>query len=62
MNYTDLDTGESGEFMQIRAGGMPLLSALAESSKGAYDQHLRAQYDALLSSHEAEIKGLLGAA
>lgn len=62
VRYTDLDNGESGDFMQIKAAGQPLLAPPAERAKEAYDQHLRAQYDALLAGQTSEIRHLLSAA
>ena len=59
--YINIDTGESGAFLAVTAGGLPLLSEPAERAKQAYDQHLRAQYDALLSSQQSEIRKLLEA-
>jgi len=60
--YINLDTGESGEFLTVSAAGLPLLSVPAERAKTAYDQHLRAQYDAMLAGQQTEIRQLLGAA
>lgn len=62
VRYTNLDTGDSGDFLSIKAAGMPLLTAPAERAKAAYDQHLRQQYDALLASNQSEIRQLLSAA
>jgi len=62
IRYTDLHTGETRDFMQIKAAGMPLLAPVAEKAKASYDQFLRAQYDAMLSGQQAEIRKLLGAA
>ncbi len=62
VRYTDLDSGESGDFLSIKAGAPPLLAGKAESAKAAYDQHLRAQYDQMLAANGGEIKQLLGAA
>lgn len=62
VRYTNLDTGESGDFMQIKAAGLPLLAEPAERAKAAYDQHLREQYDALLAGTQTEIRSLLSAA
>lgn len=62
VRYTNLDTGESGDFLSIKAAGMPLLAEPAERAKTAYDQHLRDQYDALLGSQQSEIRQLLSAA
>jgi CRISPR type IV-associated protein Csf2 len=60
--YLNLDSGDSGAFLTITAGGMPLLAEPAERAKHAYDQHVRAQYDALLSSQSSELRNLLEAA
>lgn len=62
VRYLNLDTGATGDFMSIKAAGMPLLAESAEHAKDAYDQHLRAQYDALLANQQSEIRQLLSAA
>jgi hypothetical protein len=62
VRYTNLDNGDKGDFLSIKAAGMPLLAPIAEQAKQSYDQHLRAQYDALLSSQSSEIRQLLSAA
>jgi len=61
VRFADLDSGETGDFLSIKAGAPPLLASVAESAKAAYDQHLRAQYDQLLAASGSEIKQLLGA-
>ena len=61
VRYLDLDTGDTGDFLSIRANGLPLLCEPAERAKAAYDQHLRAQYDAMLSNQQSEIRQLLSA-
>lgn len=62
VRYNNLDTGESCDFLSIKAGEMPLLATRAEQAKASYDQFLKSQYDAMLASNETEIKKLLSAA
>lgn len=56
----DLDTGEVRPFVTIE-DGPALLTPPAADAKDAYDQHLRASYDALLAAQGSEIRALLGA-
>lgn len=46
--------------MSIQSGAAPL-SATAQSEKSAYDQKLRAKYDAFLGNARSEILAALGA-
>lgn len=62
VRHANLDTGETGDFLQIRAAGMPLLAPLAEGAKQCYDVFLREQYAALLANQQSEMRQLLGAA
>lgn len=62
VRHANLDTGETGDFLQIRTAGMPLLAPLAEGAKQCYDVFLREQYAALLANQQSEIRQLLGAA
>lgn len=57
----DLDTGERRDFLRVDHGPAELAEP-AETAKQAYDAFLRETYDALLASHESEIRALLGAA
>lgn len=57
----NLDNGEGVDFVRI-TDGAALLSAAAAGAQDAYDQHLRAQYDAMIANEGGEIRRLLGAA
>jgi len=63
LNYdiTDLDTGNTLQFLRIE-NGASLLSPRAQSAKDSYDQHLRSLYDAMIASKDSEIKALLSGA
>ena len=58
---TDMDTRETVDFIRVGHGAAEL-SPPAEAAKARYDEHLRAAYDAMLASKQAEITQLLGAA
>ncbi len=60
-NLKDMDTGGQQGFLRI-GDGPPLLSPRAADALASYDQHLREQYDQLLTSQTGEIRALLGAA
>lgn len=59
---TDLDTGEVVPDFLAAQEGRCLLAPPAADAKGAYDQHLRGLYDAMLADKRSEITALLGAA
>lgn len=56
----DLDTGADQAFVVV-ADGQALLAPPARAALDAYDQHLRAQYDAMLANQSGEMRALLGA-
>lgn len=57
----NLDTGEVQPFLRVDGEGPALLAPAAQAAKDAYDQHLRAIYDAFLRQEQPEIVALLGA-
>lgn len=63
LDYRLLDTatGEMRDFIRVKHD-TTLLSQHAQAAKDAYDQHLRAQYDAMLEAKGGEMMQLLGAA
>lgn len=63
LNYQimDLDTGEVQPFARVE-DGPALLAPPAQSAIAAYDQHLRAQYDAMLAEQGGQMRALLGVA
>lgn len=63
LGYTlvDLDSGDERPYLTVDGDGC-LLTERAQAAQGAYDQHCRALYDALLQSQASEIGGLLGVA
>ena len=57
----DMDDGEERDFVRVTGDGPCRLAALAEAAKTAYDRHLRALYDAMLTDCKADLRGLIGA-
>lgn len=55
----DLDSGEEQPFLTA-GDGVSLLAPPAAEAKGAYDQWLRQQYDAMLAAQGSEIRAALG--
>ncbi|TCO70253.1 hypothetical protein [Rhodovulum euryhalinum] len=61
LHYNLTFDGETQSFLSIQ-DGVSRMSQPAEVAKEAYDQHLRAMYDAMLAAEKSEITKLLGAA
>lgn len=57
----DMDSGKEQDFIRVTGDGPCRLATRATTAKDAYDAHLRALYDAMLTDHKADLRGLIGA-